>query len=302
MSHNVDQFVADLVPDHSTLASALLEFAARQRGLDVERFDRSITLVQFPDALVPFVDLNGPDTTRMGELLCTYHDALRPLLADAGLAVVPSSTFLTTQPKGALGYAKELGWPVTVRPTRIGGDGGVTADIQNAEEFRAAWDLAGEALRKRQGFKRVMVERHVSGERLSFFVVGNDVVAVTLRDGTDVVDVTDETSGELTQAAVAVVDTIPGLAYAEVTLIVSDPSRLGAGAGADVAAGYVVDTVTCTGAPVAHAPTRGQVRDVAGAIVDWYLHSPRWPVPRQLSHTPAEGKVSAVEPLFQGRK
>lgn len=310
----IEQFVADNVPHRSDLASAVLEHAALQRGIDVERLDQSVVLVPIQGALVPFLNLNGPDTTRMGELMCSYHDGLRMMLADRGIPVAPSSTFLTSQPKTALGYAKKVGWPVTVRPARVAGDRGLTRDVRDPDEFRAAWQRAGRAYGKQPGQKRILVERYADGDRLSFFVVDQSVVSVTHRvpvsvvgDGasgvrdliglrnTDLIDVTDETSVELKRLAVEVVASIPGLAYAEVTMVLPDPSG---GAGQT----HVIDTVDCAAAPIAHFPTHGQPRDVAGAILERYLSSPRWPIPLQLSHTAAGGDVSAVEPLFQGRK
>ncbi|WP_129662627.1 hypothetical protein [Phytoactinopolyspora endophytica] len=278
----LQRFLSENVPDRCTLRSALMEFAALQRGLGVERFDQKIILVGFPDSLVPFVGMSGPDTTRMGQLVCGFRDSQRQLWQAAGLCVAPHAVFLPTQPKTAAAYATELGWPVTVRPARLEGTRGITRGIDNSKEFRAAFRRADRAYGDEPGMNLVLVEPTAAGDRFDFYVVGDRLVSVTHRPTADVyVDVTDATHPRLAGVAVDAVTAIPGLAHAQVTMVAPTVSPAD-----DAEPPYILEDVASAVTPSGQFPTQGQPRDVAGAIIDHYLTAPRWKLPHSVAHQP----------------
>ena len=68
--------------------------------------------------------------------------------------------------KEALSVAKELGYPVAVKPV-IGHKGiGVTADIQDSEELRSAYSRALKAIPETEA-TRIIVEKKHQGSRFS---------------------------------------------------------------------------------------------------------------------------------------
>ena len=94
---------------------------------------------------------------------------------------------------------------------------------------------------------------------------------VTLRDqsnlsmGGDSIDVTDTCHAGFKEVAARAVRTIPGLEYAGVDLLVRDiTSEPQPGA-------YIVSEVEFFPGPVAHYPVEGTPRDMAGAVLDYYL-------------------------------
>ncbi|NEE01439.1 hypothetical protein [Phytoactinopolyspora halotolerans] len=293
------RFLAENVPHRCSQTSAMIEFAAQCRGLETDRYDKRILLVTFPEATVPFVGLNGPDTSRIGHLLCTYADEQRQLWKKQGLRTARYGVFATSQPTRAERFAANLGWPVTVRPARFDGADGVTTHVRSAEEFRAAWQHARDAYVDHVGTKRILVEQRPAGEALSFYVVSGRVVAATHRPSPEVaVDVTEEVDPRLATVAIDAVDALPGLVHAEVTLIAPPPAvgSAAAGPGSDPAADaaevpedepfYVLYGVDCLQAPAGQFPTEGQPRDIGGAIIDHYLSAPRWRIPRTIPHQP----------------
>ncbi|NED94091.1 hypothetical protein G1H11_02075 [Phytoactinopolyspora alkaliphila] len=326
---SVEQFVGDAVPARCGLASALLEHAALRRGLEVRRFNRQIVLVRLGAAVVPFHGVNGPDTSETAQLMRTHRDTLYTLLTARGVPVPRWSVFTTEQRKPALSYARGLGWPVTVRPARASGDDGATADVTGATAFRDAWQASIEATRTGSSHTTaadaVLVREEIGGRRMQVFVVAGNVAAVTelvgvppgqtrvFRHGSTtpahgrLVNLApphqtaedtarDGDAAAVRAVAVAAVQALPGMAYGTVDVIAPEPVRAGAAAGSPV-----VTYVDCSAVPVAQFPTDGEPCDVAGAILDHYLDSPRWASARATPHKTGTAGTERVEPLYLGR-
>ncbi|AYY13436.1 hypothetical protein EF847_12780 [Actinobacteria bacterium YIM 96077] len=271
------------------VASALLEDAARHRGFEVRRWDRALVFVRLGAATLPFHELNGPDASEAGRLLGTHRDGQRTILRSRGIAVPDAATFATIDPKRALRYANRLGWPVTVRPARRGGEEGVSRDVADESAFAEAWDRAVEASGGRTGGP-VLVEEQVAGTSFHVVVVDGAVVAAAqLVDSPagdtadvsagDTVDVTDVIGAPLGELAAAAVTAIPGLAYGGVE-ITAPTGTDGPGHGKSEPRAVVTHVDSLLRRQV-QALTQERAEAVAGAIVDHYRYSPRWTIVRE---------------------
>ncbi|NDL55476.1 hypothetical protein [Phytoactinopolyspora mesophila] len=308
---SLERFVTDRLSQRVRASSAVLEYTARERGLETERLSRVLVLVHLPDAALTFHGMNGPDSSEAGRVFRTIRDGQRSLLDARGIPVPRWAVFAPTQYKRAERFAAQLGGRVSVRPARlrVGGRGAASA---GADEFRSLWRRAVGAYETTKGGP-VLVEEEVTGQRLHVFVVDGAVVAATRFRGDDpaavhrlisressmtgeAVDVTDEVDPRVAELAVDALRAVPGLPYGGVDLVM--PTADANDAGPPRA---VVTHLDPAPAPVAHFPVHGPPRDVAGAILDHYVTSPRWRTARETSHRAlAIHSAAAAEPLHTG--
>ena len=96
------------------------------------------------------------------------------LLAKAGVPVAGGDAVRTLE--GALEVARELGWPVVLKPL-VGNHGrGITVGVRSPEEMAAAF------ARAQQAHPRVLVERMLAGSDFRLLVIGHRFVAAARRD------------------------------------------------------------------------------------------------------------------------
>ncbi len=105
-------------------------------------------------------------------------DATKQLLAKAGIPVPEGKQFSQEQTvEEMLEYAREIGYPVVIKPTDGSFGRGVLSDIQTEEELRHSIDY----LRTELNPKQIIVERYVPGEDYRLYVVGDEVIGAILR-------------------------------------------------------------------------------------------------------------------------
>lgn len=324
------------------LKSAVLEYAARERGLKVDRFDSKVIVAESSN--VPpqvFREMNGPLSSVAGRAICDHKYHSRRILDAAGIPVTPSRAFRRGQRTAAYRYARSLGGPVVLKPTSRSRGRGITTGIDTGteDEFAAAWrKVISES--KRPSRAEFIVEKHIVGEDYRVFVVGGKVFSathrrrasvtgdgvstvaelidqknsaraehptlldyliptdlvsldrltrrgytletvpgqdeqVTLRStsnlsgGGDSIDVTEHMHPQLRRIAQNAVAAIPGMEYAGVDLITPSISNPPA------AENVVVSEIEYSPAPVTNFPVEGVPRDMAGAVVDFYLQQNR---------------------------
>lgn len=319
---DLDDFLAAYVPGRCTLTSAVLEHAARQRRLSVTRHSRATVAVHADGVALPFSGVNGPHTSVAARTLSTSWDGQRRLLEDKGIAVPRSAAFAETDVNRGLRYAHELGWPVTIRSARLAPADQPLSNITDDAGFHDAWQHAVAAYEARNEPRPVLVEKPAEGQRVHVVVVGGTVVAAThivdgpavgtpltrrrrwhARELVDVTDVVTSSHVTLGQLAVEAVAKFPGVSYAGVDLIVdAPPASFDPGAAPNTIdrSEGIVAHVNCAPALVGTFPSRGERRDVAGAILDHYRANPRWRAVRSVTHDPAAvGYTRRTEPLQQ---
>lgn len=124
----------------------------------------------------------------------TRKDDCKAFLATLGFPV-PSGDLVTSL-KEALAVAIDIGYPVAVKPV-VGHKGiGVTADVQNSEELRSAYNRAVNAIPEDQPV-RIIVEKSISGSDFRLLCVNGRFVAATERRPASVVGDDESTIAEL---------------------------------------------------------------------------------------------------------
>lgn len=83
--------------------------------------------------------------------------------------------------------------------------------------------------------------------------------------GGDSVDVTDIVHPDFNKIAIKSVEAIPGIEYAGVDIITPDITAK------PTSTNHIVGEVEFSPAPIAHFPYKGKVRDMAGAILEYYI-------------------------------
>ena len=314
-----------------------MEYAAIKRNLEVERLSRRVILVKSKSGVkLPFTQMNGLESSLVGMHICNRKYDTRILLKKNNLNVIESKVFGEKEVEKGLSYAKEIGFPVVIKPTTLSRGRGVTTNIINEKEFRDAWNHAISAYKKSRKTKNVLVERHFEGDDYRFFVVGNKVISATLRKranvigdgvstireliqrknkqrvlnpylenylipedenqldllvrqkyklddvlekgkeiflrspsnisaGGDSIDVTDKIHKEYKKIAIEAVKAIPGISYAGVDFIATDISKK------PNSSNHIVSEIEFSPAPLAQFPYQGKYRDLAGALLEYYL-------------------------------
>jgi cyanophycin synthetase len=108
----------------------------------------------------------------------TRKDDCKAFLATLGFPV-PKGDIVSTE-NGALAVAREIGYPVAVKPV-VGHKGiGVTADVREAEELEAAFKRAVKAIPETETV-RVIVENSIKGADFRLLCVDGKFVAATER-------------------------------------------------------------------------------------------------------------------------
>lgn len=114
----------------------------------------------------------------------TRKDDCKAFLKTLGFPV-PQGEIITTE-REALTVAREIGYPVAIKPV-VGHKGiGVTADIHSARDLEAAYERALKAIPEEQA-TRIIVERSISGSDFRLLCVDGRFVAATERRPASVV-------------------------------------------------------------------------------------------------------------------
>lgn len=152
---------------------ALVE-AARRRGIPVTRLNHQ-SMIQFGQGSRQKrirASITG-QTSQIAIDIAGDKSLTKQLLAEAGLPV-PRGNVVQTE-DAAVSEARRLRWPVVIKPIDGNHGRGVTTDIANEAEARAAFRRA-----LHHG-RRVIVEQQVPGNDHRILVVGGKVVAVAER-------------------------------------------------------------------------------------------------------------------------
>jgi len=124
----------------------------------------------------------------------TRKDDCKAFLATLGFPV-PKGDIVSTE-NGVLAVAKEIGYPVAVKPV-VGHKGiGVTADVRDAEELQAAFKRAVKAIPETEPV-RVIVENSIKGSDFRLLCVDGKFVSATERRPASVTGDGDSTIREL---------------------------------------------------------------------------------------------------------
>jgi cyanophycin synthetase len=124
----------------------------------------------------------------------TRKDDCKAFLNTLGFPV-PEGDIVTTE-REALGVAREIGYPVAVKPV-VGHKGiGVTADVQDSRELESAFERSLQAISENQP-TRIIIEKSISGADFRLLCVNGRFVAATERRPASIVGDGHSTISEL---------------------------------------------------------------------------------------------------------
>ncbi|WP_158542668.1 ATP-grasp domain-containing protein [Phytoactinopolyspora halophila] len=161
------------------LDAALISDAARRRGLDVVRLTQQTQIIRNGSHAVGFYQNMASPLTALDRLLT--HDKLltKQVLAQHGIPVARGQIASTMDTASAA--FQQIGPPVAVKPITGSGGKGVTVDVWDEAELRAAAD---EAFTYNH---RLLVEEMVAGIDLRIMTIAGRAVAAMLRVPANVV-------------------------------------------------------------------------------------------------------------------
>ena len=125
-----------------------------------------------------FFRSRGDKVTNVAVDLASDKGVSKQILIKAGISTPAGKAFKEDiKDNTVIEYAKEIGFPVVIKPTDGSYGRGVITNIENERELEQALTH----LRKVQGYKDVLLEQHVPGDEYRVYVVSDKVVGVIKR-------------------------------------------------------------------------------------------------------------------------
>jgi hypothetical protein len=229
--------------------------AALRHGLDVMLYPRQVLIASPPGGGPELAFVHGvPQTSTLAAVTYAQDKRMRrELLERAGLPVPPGATFaIGRDRKRAREFARQIGYPVVVKPAVGDNLSEVFPGIQDERQLDEAIDYLRIPESERPTFSRAaygltlllepdeedgrtvapssyqfLLERHVSGQYLRILVLDQrPISAIQLGPaGTPNQVVTSEIHPSVRSLASEAAGVIPGLAVANVDLVLDDPRR-----------------------------------------------------------------------------
>lgn len=180
------------------LKSRLIEEEAIKRGYQTRRltFDTAIITINNQDCL--FKDMNGPLSSAANMGICDDKNVARSLLKASGLTV-PASTYVRLTEKEKIEeFAREIGFPVVIKPNNLARGEGVFTHIDSVESLYMHLEKLSKLIRDES--EKILIEKQFIGDDFRFFVVDGEVLATTKRARSNVTGDGKQTVLELIQA------------------------------------------------------------------------------------------------------
>ncbi|PPS45514.1 acetate--CoA ligase family protein [Chroococcidiopsis sp. TS-821] len=173
---------------------ALLRTADRKRIPTFYLWDEGLMQYGYGRKQVRGVATTFDADSHLDSDFTTRKDDCKAFLSTLGFPV-PNGDLVTSL-KEALAVAADIGYPVAVKPVAGHKGIGVTADVQNSEELKSAYDRAVDAIPEDQPI-RIIVEKSISGSDFRLLCVNGRFVAATERRPASVVGDGESTIAEL---------------------------------------------------------------------------------------------------------
>ncbi len=241
------------------LDGVLALHAALRYGLDVEILPRQVLISTIDDNSNELSYVHGiPGNTGLAPVTYAQDKRMRRAQMErAGIPIPKGATFsLGYGSKLAARYAKQIGYPITVKPAV--GDNGIEGflGVRNRRGMREALAYLSQPTTERETFTRAsygltelrepgiedgkvtvppgylfIVEKHIVGQYLRFLIIDGEVVSAILCNGYPVDrtlsggrEVLHEIHPELVDLAARAGTVIPGIPVAAVDIVVPNPT------------------------------------------------------------------------------
>ncbi len=151
--------------------------AARARGIPVTSIDPRGRIHELGHGIYRrrLFNTTTSNTSAIGSSIAGDKDLSLHYLREMGLPV--PETGVARDAERAVELAREIGFPVVVKPIDEGDAAGVRVDLRNEEEVRAAFAHAAAM----SGSSTAVVQRHLVGREYRFLVIGGQIVGMVAR-------------------------------------------------------------------------------------------------------------------------
>ncbi|HIZ36679.1 MAG TPA: hypothetical protein H9815_12950 [Candidatus Ruania gallistercoris] len=167
---------------HDALRSSLVQRSAIAHSFRTTRYSSTtFTATEGADgpALLFGASARSPVSSHSAYVIADGHKgAAQALLERAGAPVPQGRIFGIADTAGALAYARRVGYPLVTKPASGTGGTGVTLNIQDEAQLRAAFETIRGYPRYANG--DVLIQRHVPGD-IYRIVVGDQRVLAAIR-------------------------------------------------------------------------------------------------------------------------
>src|SRR5262249_12905351 len=161
-------------------STASIVAAAKERDIPYVRLNKdSLVQLGYGARMRRICAAETDRTSSIGEQIAADKHLTRKLLKSAGVPVPAGRPVADSQ--DACTAAAELGWPVVVKPLDGNHGRGVATNLTTNEQVIAAYEVA-----KGEG-SGVIVEQYITGDDYRLLVIGNQLVAASLREPAHVV-------------------------------------------------------------------------------------------------------------------
>jgi cyanophycin synthetase len=173
------------------LAIKLLVDEAEKRGINVRFYHKDYFVLEYKGKKVYFNETLSSKATALASKFCLHKQLTKTLLSEAGVQVPKGSNFSSGEEEEAIILAKEIGWPVVLKPT-AGMEGDlVFPNIENEDEFRMAWK------RIASKYAEIIVEKLFIGKEYRIFATRNKALSIIHRVPANVIGDGEHTIKEL---------------------------------------------------------------------------------------------------------
>ncbi len=163
---------------------ALLRTSAEKGIPTFYLWDEGLMQYGYGKKLVRGIATTFDEDSHLDSDFTTRKDDCKAFLSTLGFPV-PKGNIVVSE-REALEIAREIGYPVAVKPVTGHKGIGVTADVQDAEELRSAFKRALNAIEENQPI-RIIVEKSIKGADYRLLCINGRFVAATERRPASVV-------------------------------------------------------------------------------------------------------------------
>ena len=164
------------------LQPQLVQQAAYRRGLQVEALSRLTYSISSSKRDIFFLETMSHWTSAMSRRTSNDKDWTKRRLQQMGVNTPAWQTFLSSEMEKAWDFARALACSVTVKPFVGSGGRGITVDVTSRDAFEEAWATANLGQKSRAlETRKIIVEEYVRGADYRLFVLGDQIIAASLR-------------------------------------------------------------------------------------------------------------------------
>src|SRR5690625_1586530 len=152
--------------------------------MDKSYNERLIYTLRHKDKVHYFSESSGDKNKEQAHNICRNKDLTYQYLERNNIPIPKSLLFQADSTiEHIIEATEKMSYPLVVKPTDGSSGRGVIVNISNKEQLRKPI----KHVRQKLKFKKIIIQEHIEGEELRFYVLDNSVLAVTNRQPANIV-------------------------------------------------------------------------------------------------------------------